>query len=160
MIKRLAQIALAAVSACAISCSPSAEKVKSTLEVQMAVNKGVDSVYRILNNSYETYHATTMDAALENFSMYLDSSKVILESIKTVGQSDKLTDAIESKIAVMKSIAVNESVEMVRIYKIPENEFNDELRSKWDAIAKGVEQKVKESNKKVDDTYNEIVNAL
>ena len=56
----------------------------------------------------------------------------------------------------MRSIAATEAKEQVRIYKIPDSDFTDDLRHKWDDISKRVEQKVSEANDIVSKANKEI----
>jgi hypothetical protein len=98
--------------------------------------------------------------ALENLNKYLTSAKETVQNFNSGSDVSKLQAVIIEKIDVMKSIAENESVEQVRLYKIPDTEFTTELRNKWDGIAKNVEQKINEVNKKVEDTRNELTKSL
>ena len=141
------------------SCKPSEEQVKS-VDSLMVINKNIDSVYRILNEAYESYVPATLDMALENLNKYLTSAKETVQNFNSGSDVSKLQAVIIEKIDVMKSIAENESVEQVRLYKIPDTEFTTELRNKWDGIAKNVEQKINEVNKKVEDTRNELTKSL
>ena len=155
--KKVLFIATAAISFAGLfSCQPSKEEIKASAEAQMAINKGIDSVFTILNDSYESYHPATMDAALEGFNKYLDIAVENMRKIKPLSENQQLTEAITEKISVMKKLAKNEAVEQVRIYKLPDTSFTEELRQKWDEIAKNVGEKVLEANKKVETEYNEI----
>ncbi|MBQ5403158.1 MAG: hypothetical protein IIU11_02145 [Bacteroidales bacterium] len=154
-------LALLAVSFLGLAaCQPSKEQIKSSVDAQLVINKGIDSVYKILENSYETYHAGTMDAALEGFSTFLNKAETDLKTIKPLTESGQLTSALEEKIAVMKSIAANQAVEQVRIYKLPDTVFTDDLRQKWDKISKQLKQKISEAQKKIDEACSQINKSL
>ena len=150
----------AAVLAGLFSCQPSKEEIKTSADAQMVINKGIDSVFSVLRESYESYHPATMDAALENLNNYLDKASLDMQKIKPLSPSRELSEAVLEKISVMKAIAKNEAVEQVRIYKLPDTSFTDELRRKWDETAKNVEQKIAEADKKVEEAYSEIQKKL
>ena len=161
--KTLKSLTLLAVSfAGLLSCQsgPTKEQIKATAEAQLLVNKELDSVYRRLDDAYQSYHPATMDAALEGLNSYLDNAQSKIQQIKPLSQNQKLTGAIEEKIAVMKSVAKNEAIEQIRIYKLPDTSFTEALRKKWDDLDNSVKQKVNQATQKVDNAYNEIQNDL
>jgi hypothetical protein len=158
--KTLKSLTLIAVSALGLfSCSPTPQQIKASAEEQITVNKGLDSVLRNLDEAYQSYHAPTMDAALESLNVYLDNARIKMQQIKPLSENQKLTEAIEEKISLMKSIAQNEAVEQVRIYKLPDTSFTDDLRKKWDDLDNNVKQKVNQATQKVENAYQEIQNS-
>ena len=161
--KTLKSLTLLAVSfAGLLSCQsgPTKEEIKASAEEQLLVNKQLDSVYRILDDAYQSYHPATMDAALEGLNVYLNNAQSKMQQIKPLSQNQKLTGAIEEKIAVMKSVAQNEAIEQVRIYKLPDSVFTEDLIKKWNDLDTSVKQKLSSATKNVENAYNEIQNEL
>ena len=161
--KTLKSLTLLAVSfAGLLSCQsgPTKEEIKASAEEQLLVNKQLDSVYRILDDAYQSYHPATMDAALEGLKVYLNNAQSKMQQIKPLSQNQKLTGAIEEKIAVMKSVAQNEAIEQVRIYKLPDSVFTEDLIKKWNDLDTSVKQKLSQASQNVESAYNEIQNEL
>jgi hypothetical protein len=161
--KTLKSLTLLAISfAGLLSCQsgPTKEEIKASAEEQLLVNKQLDSVYRILDDAYQSYHPATMDAALEGLNVYLNNAQSKMQQIKPLSQNQKLTGAIEEKIAVMKSVAQNEAIEQVRIYKLPDSVFTEDLIKKWNDLDTSVKQKLSSATKNVENAYNEIQNEL
>ena len=161
--KTLKSLTLLAISfAGLLSCQsgPTKEEIKASAEEQLLVNKQLDSVYRILDDAYQSYHAATMDAALEGLNAYLDNAQSKIQQIKPLSQNQKLTGAIEEKISVMKSVAKNEAIEQVRIYKLPDSVFTEDLIKKWNDLDTSVKQKLSQASQNVESAYNEIQNEL
>lgn len=150
MYKKAIKTIMAAMLAAAVaSCTPAIERTKASASSLITVNNGIDSVYNQLLQSYETFSATEMDHALEGFNNYLLQATKAIQDIQADDDCKQLQDAITSKIGVMLAIASNEAKEQVRIYKIPDTDFDEELRRQWDDLSAAVERKVSESNSKV-----------
>ncbi|MCQ2252127.1 MAG: hypothetical protein MJZ61_01620 [Bacteroidales bacterium] len=162
MFKKTTKIVLCAVALAGaiFACAPSAEQIKASAGNLMAVNKQVDSVYTLLNNSYESYQPAAMDKALEDFTVFLSQSQQNIQAMEVLENTTKLREALINKIDVLQHIANSESKEQVRIYKLPDEAFTDELRTQWDGLARNVEKKVKEADKNLNDTYTELLNTL
>lgn len=157
MYKAFKIIIAAMLATATIGCGGrSEEQTKASAASLMAVNSGIDSVYNQLQQSYETFSATEMDRALEGFNNYLLQATKTIQDTKVGDDCKPLQDAISSKIGTMYSIASNEAKEQVRIYKIPDSDFTDDLRHQWDAISATVAKKVSDANSKVNQAIETI----
>ncbi len=158
MYKTVVKIAAAAMLATmVIGCGGNQEQQNQASAASlMSINRGVDSAYVQLKQSYETFQAAEMDNALEGLNKYLASVSQTLGSMSVPNDCKPLQKAIADKVETLRSIAANESKEQVRIYKIPDTDFTDELRAEWDNISARVDKKVSDANSKVTDISNKI----
>lgn len=147
--KALKIIAVAMIATATVSCGGSEEQLKADAASLIAVNHNVDSVYNALKQSYETFQATEMDRALEGFNKYLAEAESALGAMNVVPDCQTLHQLLSQKVQTMRSIAANEAKEQVRIYKIPDTDFDEELRKQWDDLSAAVDKKVTDSNDKV-----------
>ena len=155
--KTLKIIAVAMLATAAISCGGrSEEQMKADAASLMAVNHNVDSVYNQLKQSYETFQAAEMDRALEGFNKYLAEATKTLGGMNVGPECQQLHQLLTKKVGTMLSIASNEAKEQVRIYKIPDSDFTDELRQQWDNISAAADKKVSEANTKVNQAIETI----
>lgn len=141
-----------------VSCNTqqSEEQVKATTTSLMSINKGMDSVFNQLKQSYETFQPIEMDRALEGMIVYIEKAADSLRSMKIEGECKELSDALIEKAGTMRKIASSEAREQVRIYKIPDSDFTDELRTQWDAISTNVDKKMADANAKISAAINVI----
>ncbi|MCQ2973984.1 MAG: hypothetical protein MJ211_04165 [Bacteroidales bacterium] len=139
-----------------VSCQPSAEQVKTSAESLNNIYKSVLEKYAELENSYELCYAETMDNALANLNSEIAKATEELNKFQMVSGCEPLFNAVKSSIEVYKSIAEKDSKEQVRMYKVPDEEFTEELRNSWDQIAKSVETRTKDANASVEKAYNEV----
>ena len=110
----------------------SEEQVKATTTSLMSINKGMDMI---------DYNEKAADS---------------LRSMKIEGECKELSDALIEKAGTMRKIASSEAREQVRIYKIPDSDFTDELRTQWDAISTNVDKKMADANAKISAAINVI----
>ncbi len=134
----------------------SEEQVKATTTSLMAINNGMDSVFNQLKQSYETFQPIEMDRALDGMNAYIEKAAGDLRSMKIEGDCKVLSDAIAEKAETMRKIASTEAREQVRIYKIPDADFTDDLRKQWDNISANVDKKMSDANAKVSEAINVI----
>jgi hypothetical protein len=150
-------IAVAMLAAATIGCGGrSEEQMKADAASLIAVNHNVDSVYNALKQSYETFQAAEMDRALEGFNKYLAEATKTLGGMNVGPECQPLHQLLNQKVETMRSIASNEAKEQVRIYKIPDSDFTDELRQQWDNISSAVDKKVSVANTKVNQAIETI----
>lgn len=155
--KTLKIIAVAMLATATIGCGGrSEEQMKADAASLMAVNHNVDSVYNQLKQSYETFQAAEMDRALEGFNKYLVEATSTLSGMNVGPECQQLHQLLTKKVGTMLSIASNEAKEQVRIYKIPDSDFTDELRQQWDNISAAADKKVSEANTKVNQAIETI----
>lgn len=155
--KTLKIIAVAMLATATIGCGGrSEEQMKADAASLMAVNHNVDSVYNQLKQSYETFQAAEMDRALEGFNKYLVEATSTLSGMNVGPECQQLHQLLTQKVGTMLSIASNEAKEQVRIYKIPDSDFTDELRQQWDNISAAADKKVSEANTKVNQAIETI----
>lgn len=144
-------------AAATIGCGGrSEEQMKADAASLIAVNHNVDSVYNALKQSYETFQAAEMDRALEGFNKYLAEATKTLGGMNVGPECQPLHQLLNKKVETMRSIASNEAKEQVRIYKIPDSDFTDELRQQWDNISSAVDKKVSVANTKVNQAIETI----
>jgi len=139
-------------------CKPSPEQINASVGTLMAVNKGIDSAYTELHNSYQTWNPQVMDKALEGMNAYLVEVSKILKDPNYPDDCQELKNAIVDKVIVLQQITSNESKEQVRIYKIPDSDFTEELRKQWDNIDESVTKKLENANSKVLKAKDDINN--
>ena len=155
--KTIKYLTLSALScACILSCQPSQQQIKASADQQMLVNKALDSAFRVLDDSYQTYHASTMDAALEGLNSYVEKAETQMQQMESLSQNADLTKAICEKIAIIKAIAKTQAIEQVRIYKLPDTAFSDALRQRWDDLDSQVKKQLNEANSKIESAYQNI----
>jgi hypothetical protein len=141
-----------------MGCTSPAVQTQNNMHTLMNINRGIDSVYVLLQQSYDTYQATEMDNALEGLNNYLAATAQKIGSMQVDDNCKPLLEALAYKVETMRDITATESKEQVRIYKIPDTDFGDDLRKKWDDIASHVEKKITNANAKVTDECNKIKN--
>jgi hypothetical protein len=157
MYKSTLKILAAAIMAASIQCcTPVEEQIKASSASLMTINRGIDSVYNLLNQSYETFQASEMDNALAGLNKYLDQASQNLRDLNLSDDCKPLCKAISDKVETLRSIAATESKEQVRLYKIPDSDFSDELRRQWDNISARVDKKFTEASAKVTNANNEL----
>jgi len=131
------------------SCKPSPKDAAVFNDRLMSEQKKVIIKYDELLETYDTYVAKKMDAALLEFQEQVDNSIATIKTIPAIKEGENLKDAILEYLAVYKGVAEDESQELVRLYKVPENEFSPEMRVTWDSKYKAVDTKLKEADKKL-----------
>lgn len=132
------------------------EKTKEATQSLMTINNGVDSVYNLLVKSYETFQPEEMDRALEGFNTFLANAAKSLGEMDMPEECQQLRQSLSEKVEAMRNIASSDAKEQVRIYKIPDADFTDELRQQWDKISSSVEEKVSDFNSKVSNALDAI----
>lgn len=141
-------VAAAAFFLCGCGVSPEVRRVNDR-EALMAICRDVDSVYLVLSQSFDSYNAGVMDSALAGFNSCLASVSSRVGSLEVSDGCRDLYAAVAEKVRVFSEIGAVDSREQVRIYKIPDSDFTDELRAEWDRISAAVRGKVSKANARV-----------
>lgn len=131
-------------------------KTKEATQSLMTINSGVDSVYNVLLKSYETFQPEEMDRALEGFNSYLEKVSKSLGDMELPEDCQQLRKSLSEKVNAMRDVASTEAKEQVRLYKIPDTDFTDELRKQWDDLSSTVEKKFTDFNSQVSQALDAI----
>ena len=86
----------------------------------------------------------------------LKKASAAIAKIEVLEGCENLANAVKAGLEVYKTVADVDSKEQIRIYKIDDANFTDELREKWDGIARSVETKTKQADAEVDKAYSEV----
>lgn len=150
MNKSLIKIAsIAMLMASVYGCTSSEVITAADTKTLMTINRGVDSAYNVLKQSYEVFEAAEMDNALAGLNTYLETTAQTIKAMEVSDDCKELQKAISDKVQTLQGIAATDSKEQVRIYKIPDTDFTGELRQQWDEIAARVDKKVAEADANV-----------
>lgn len=139
-----------------ISCKPSAEQIMQNADSLKNMYKSVVDAHQVLAQTYETYIAADMDAAHKTLDENLKKASAAIAKIEVLEGCENLASAVKAGLEVYKTVADVDSKEQIRIYKIDDANFTDELREKWDGIARSVETKTKQADAEVDKAYSEV----
>lgn len=132
-----------------VSCKPSPKEAAAFNDQIMSEQKKVVMAYDGLLETYDNYVARKMDSALIEFESQTVESIQKIKSTVPVREGEELKAAVLEYLEIYKSVAENESEELVRLYKVPENEFSPEIRALWDKKYKEVDTKLKNADKKL-----------
>jgi hypothetical protein len=132
-----------------ISCKPSPKEAAAFNDRIMSEQKKVVMAYDGLLETYDSYVPRKMDSALIDFENQALESIDNVRAVVPVIEGEALKDAVLEYLEIYKSVAQNEAEELVRLYKVPENEFSAELHVQWENKYKEVDKKLKEADKKL-----------
>jgi hypothetical protein len=130
-----------------ISCKPSPKEAAAFNDRIMSEQKKVVMAYDGLLETYDSYVPRKMDSALIDFENQALESIDNVRAVVPVIEGEALKNAVLEYLEIYKSVAQNEAEELVRLYKVPENEFTPEIRIQWDARYKDVDTRIKEAAK-------------
>jgi hypothetical protein len=136
------------------SCKPSQQEAADFNDKIMSEQKKVVTKYDELLETYDTYVAKKMDDALLEFESQIQASIFEVKNIPDIVGGEELKEAVLDYFEVYQSVAKDEAPELVRLYKVPENEFSGEMRVQWDSKYKEVDTKLKEADKKLQAVQN------
>jgi len=128
-----------------ISCGPNRDEAAEYNNNLLKHQKQIAEKVEALMIAFENYIPQEMDAAHTNL------LKQINESVESVTSATELKGSEEFKKATLDlfntylSVAESEYREMIRIYKIPENEFTQDARNQWDELYKVSDDKIEKS---------------
>ncbi|MCQ2973985.1 MAG: hypothetical protein MJ211_04170 [Bacteroidales bacterium] len=138
------------------SCGPTRQEAADYNDRVIELQRLVITKYDALLETYDTYVASKMDDALIEFEEQIDLSEKAVKAIPIIESAEYYTAEILNYFEVYKSIAENESRELVRLYKVPENEFSSEMRVQWDALYKQSDDKAKAADKKLQEVQTKF----
>ena len=138
------------------ACKPSPQTAADYNDCLMSEQKKVVVKYDELLETYDTYIPKKMDDALLNFEIQVDNSIAAITETEAILEGEKLKAAVLEYLEVYRSIAEEEAQELVRLYKVPENEFSPEMRVAWDSKYKAVDTKLKAADKKLQEVQKEF----
>ena len=154
LVKSLFAIALCALCA----CGPTKQDAANFNNALMAEQKAVLEKYDAFKESFDTYLPEKMDNSKAELIAQLKKSQQIVENTDAIAGGENLKQATADYIATCLDVATQEGVELVRIYKVPENEFTEQLRDEFDGIMRNAETKVLEAHKKLNDAQEDFAN--
>lgn len=146
--KKLIYIFVIALLALA-SCKPSPKTAADYNDKIMSEQKKVVQKYDELLETYDTYVASKMDNALLEFESQVDESIAKIQEVEPISGGETLKNSVLEYLDVYKNVAKNDAQELVRMYKVPENEFTGEMRVQWDTKYKEVDTRLKAADKKL-----------
>ena len=131
------------------SCRPSPKEAAAFNDRIMSEQKKVVMAYDGLLETYDSYVPRKMDSALLDFqTQTTDAIRNVRETVP-VQEGEFFKDALLEYLEIYNSVAQNEADELVRLYKVPENEFSPEMHVQWENKYKEVDKKLKEADKKL-----------
>ncbi|MBR4324034.1 MAG: hypothetical protein IKP73_00750 [Bacteroidales bacterium] len=137
---------LLTVFAAIMSCKPTPKVAGDFNDQLMREQKAVVLKYDELLETFDTYVAAKMDAALIALSSQIESSKDNVNSIITIDGGDALKDEVLNYLSVFENVTADDLEYLVRLYKVPENEFTPEIRIQWDTRYKDVDTRIKDAS--------------
>jgi hypothetical protein len=151
MRKTIFFLAFAALIALLISCKPSKEEAKKYNDA--LVNEEVlvieaESAFTdaVVNNKQEE-----LDKLYDAFVSQIDASTTLISAMKPLGGDTKFKDATLALLTAYKSVAKNEYAEVLKIAKLPDEEFTEELNNKLNDLSIAIDEKL---NKEVQNFLN------
>ena len=132
-----------------VSCGPSRREAADYNDRVIELQRLVIASYDALLETYDNYVPSQMDKALHAFEDQIDNSQNALNAIPVIAGGEGLKAALSEYFDTYRSLAQNESRDLVRLYKVPENEFTSDIRVQWDAIYKVCDDKAKSADKKL-----------
>lgn len=144
MFKRIMPFAAAAVLLS--SCGTTPKEAASFNDKLMLEQKNVVMKYDALLETYDTYVPAKMDDALLEFQSQVESAIYQVKNIDPVSGGSALHETMLNYLETYHTVAVDDAVELVRLYKVPENEFTSEMRSQWDLKYKDVDSRLKSAD--------------
>jgi len=127
------------------SCGPTPKEAGAYNDKLMAQQKAVVLKYDKMLETFDTYVPAKMDAALLSLMEQLDVSKNIVRDIEPVAGGEALKEEVLRYISVFEDAASDDFDYLIRLYKVPENEFTAEVRIQWDSRYKEVDTKLKDA---------------
>jgi len=138
------------------SCKPSPKQAALYNDMIMAEQKKVVIAYDGLLSTFDTYVARKMDSALIEFQSQTLEAIDNIKNITPIPEGETLKMAVLDYLSTYKDVAENQADELVRIYKIPENEFTPEVRVRWDSKYKELDATIKNADKKLKEVQKDF----
>lgn len=137
--------AIVAMGALLSSCQPTPKEAANYNDHLMEQQKAVVIKYDELLETYDTYVPQKMDDALFAFQSQVENSVYTVRNSVELSGGSSLKEALLNYLEVYQTIANEDAPELVRLYKIPENEFTPEMKAIWDGKYKAIDQRIKDA---------------
>ena len=128
------------------ACKPTPKEAGDFNNQLMEQQKAVVLKYDELLETFDTYVPAKMDAALIALTEQIAVSRRNVNNIVMIEGGETLHQEVLNYIDVYDA-AGGDFEYLVRLYKVPENEFTPEIRIQWDARYKDVDTRIKEAAK-------------
>jgi len=132
-----------------ISCRPISRQAGTFNDGLMEQQKAVVLKYDELLETFDTYVPEKMDAALLAFTTQIEESRNEINRIEVIEGGENLKNEVLNYLSVLDNAATSDFEYLVRLYKVPENEFTPEIRIDWEARYKEVDSRIKEAAKRL-----------
>ena len=132
-----------------ISCRPTSKQAGEFNDKLMAQQKAVVLKYDALLETFDKYVPEKMDAALLALSSQIADSKDEINRVETIEGGENLKNEVLNYLSVLDNAATSDFEYLVRLYKVPENEFTPEVRIDWEARYKEADTRIKEAAKQL-----------
>jgi len=143
------------------ACRPTSKQAGAFNDRLMEQQKAVVLKYDKLLETFDTYVPEKMDAALLALSSQIADSKAEVSSVEMIEGGEALRDEVLSYLSVLDNAVSTDFEHLVRLYKMPENEFTAKIRIEWDSRYKEADSRIKEAAarlKEVQAAYAESYN--
>jgi hypothetical protein len=127
------------------SCRPTSKQAGAFNDRLMEQQKAVVLKYDKLLETFDTYVPEKMDAALLALSSQIADSKDEVSRVETMEGGENLKNEVLNYLSVLDNAASTDFEHLVRLYKMPENEFTPKIRIEWETRYKEVDSRIKEA---------------
>lgn len=132
-----------------ISCRPTSKQAGAFNDRLMAQQKAVVLKYDELLETFDTYVPEKMDAALLALSSQIEDSRREVNNVELMEGGENLRNEVLNYLSVLDNAASSDFEYLVRLYKVPENEFTPEIRIDWENRYKEVDTRIKDAAKRL-----------
>jgi len=134
--------ALAILMTLIVSCKPSKEdaiKYNDALVNEEVLVIKAESAFSdaVINNKHED-----VDNLYNAFLKQIETSISVVNNIKPLGNDSKFKDATLSLLTTYESVTKNEYAEVLKIAKVPDEEFTQEHNNKMNELSKKIDNKL------------------
>ncbi len=137
----LAALAVAVLS----SCKPTPKEAGYFNDRLMEQQRQVVIKYDELLETFDTYVPSKMDAALIALSDQVAAARQNVIGIEPIAGGEALKLGVLEYLTAIDDATQDDFEYLVRLYKIPENEFTPELRIQWEERYKDVDKRLKDA---------------
>ncbi|MCR5454414.1 MAG: hypothetical protein K6F33_05450 [Bacteroidales bacterium] len=127
------------------ACKPTPKEAGNFNDMLMAQQKALVIKYDKLLETFDTYVPAKMDEAYLALMEQVERSKTNVAAIPSIEGGEQLKQEVLNYISVIDDVTINDIEYLVRVYKLPENEFSSEVRLQWDARYKDVDARIKDA---------------
>lgn len=132
-----------------MSCKPTPKQAGEFNDQLMAQQKAAVLKYDALLETFDTYVPEKMDAALVALSTQIEDSRSEVNQLQMIEGGEALKNEVLNYLSVLDNAAATDFEKLVRLYKVPENEFTPEIRIEWERIYKEADSRIKEAAKQL-----------